>query len=79
VALKPDSDPGFKLDILSRNCQLAPGDRAMLTHKRQVDVISPQIRAQYRANSDATQAAAAKRQREAEESLRIIEASTPEI
>ena len=70
---------GDELEILSRNCQLAPGDRAMLTRKRQVDVIFPEIRAQHRANSEATQAAAAKRQLEAEESLRIIEASTPEI
>jgi len=70
---------GDELDILSRNCQLAPGDRAMLTRKRQAEVIFPEIRAQYCANSDATQAAAAKRQPEAEESLRIIEALTPEI
>jgi len=44
-----------------------------------VDVISPEIRAQYRANSEAMRAAAARRQKEAEESRRIIEASTPEM
>ena len=68
-----------ELDILSRNCQLAPGDQAFMTRKRQADVISPEIRAQLRANSETTQAAAAKHQREAEESLRIIKASTPEM
>lgn len=30
---------GDELEILSRDCQLAPGDRAMLARKRQVDVI----------------------------------------
>lgn len=70
---------GDELEILSRNCQLAPGDRALLQRNRQVDVLAPEVRAQHRANSEATQAEAARRQREAEESLRIIEASTAEI
>lgn len=42
---------GDELEILSRNCQLEPGDRAFLQSNRQVDVLSPAIRAQQKANS----------------------------
>ncbi|MBP7981744.1 MAG: hypothetical protein KAY90_01995 [Arenimonas sp.] len=42
---------GDELEILSRNCQLAPGDRAMLQKNRQIDVISPEIRKQHKANN----------------------------
>ena len=45
---------GSELQILSRNCQLAPGDRALLQTKRQLDVVSPEIRAQHRANNPET-------------------------
>lgn len=41
-----------ELDTLSRNCQLAPGDRALLQRERQLDVLDPAIRAQYRANAE---------------------------
>ena len=41
-----------QLDTLSRNCQLAPGDRALLQRERQLDVLDPAIRAQYRANTE---------------------------
>lgn len=41
---------GDELEILSRNCQLEPGDRAYLQRTRQVDVLSPAIRAQHKAN-----------------------------
>lgn len=41
---------GDDLEILSRNCQLEPGDRAYLQRNRQVDVLSPAIRAQHAAN-----------------------------
>jgi hypothetical protein len=41
---------GDDLEILSRNCQLEPGDRAYLQRNRQVDVLSPAVRAQHRAN-----------------------------
>lgn len=70
---------GDELEILSRNCQLAPGDRAFMHRPRQVDVIAPEVRVQHRANSEATRVEAERRQRDAEESRRIIEASTPEI
>lgn len=36
---------GDDLEILSRNCQLAPGDRAFLQAERQIDVIPAGIRA----------------------------------
>jgi hypothetical protein len=41
---------GDDLEILSRNCQLEGGDRAFLQNNRQVDVLSPAIRAQHKAN-----------------------------
>jgi hypothetical protein len=43
---------GDELEILSRNCQLEPGDRAYLQRNRQVDVLSPAIRAQHKANQE---------------------------
>lgn len=65
---------GDELEILSRNCQLAPGDRALLQHRRQIDVIDPAIRAQHKA---AQGAQSRDRQREQEESMRILEQTTP--
>lgn len=43
---------GDALEVLSRNCQLATGDWAFMQRNRQVDVVAPAIRAQYRANQD---------------------------
>ena len=43
---------GDELEILSRNCQLAPGDRAFARRERMVDVIDPAIRAQHEANQE---------------------------
>ena len=42
---------GDELETLSRNCQLAPGDRAMLQKNRQIDVIPHEIREQHKANN----------------------------
>jgi len=42
---------GDQLEILSRNCQLEPGDRAFLQRNRQVDALSPAYRAQHKANN----------------------------
>lgn len=39
------------MDSLSRNCQLAPGDRAMLQRDRRLDVLDPAVRAQHRAET----------------------------
>ena len=69
---------GDELEILSRNCQLTPGDRAFLQRARVVDAIDPAIRAQHRANTEWAQAQQG-RKKEAEESARILKASTPEM
>lgn len=68
---------GDELEILSRNCQLPPGERAMLQPNRQVDALPPQMRAQHRANADA--ARRAERADERAESDRIIQSNTPEM
>jgi hypothetical protein len=65
---------GSELQILSRNCQLAPGDRAMLQTKRQLDVVSPEIRAQHQANNpDTREVDLAEWKRKNAESMRILE------
>lgn len=65
---------GSELQILSRNCQLAPGDRALLQTKRQLDAVSPEIRAQHRANNpDAREVDLAEWKRKNAESMRILE------
>lgn len=68
---------GDELEILSRNCQLPPGERAMLQANRQVDALPPQMRAQHRANADA--ARRAERAEDRAESDRIIQSNTPEM
>jgi hypothetical protein len=35
-------------DTLSRNCQLAEGERELLQQKRQVDVLDPEVRQVFR-------------------------------
>ena len=37
------------MDTLSRNCQLAPGDHAMLQRERRMDVLDPALRAEHEA------------------------------
>jgi len=39
-------------DSLGRNCQLAPGDRALLQRDRQVDSLDPALRANFRADTE---------------------------
>lgn len=68
---------GDELEILSRNCQLQPGDRALLQRNRQVDVVDPRIRAQHRANQ--VRAARAPDPAEQAVNARILEANTPEM
>lgn len=46
---------GDELEILSRNCQLAPGDRAAMQAQRRIDVLDPALRAQYRASKEPLQ------------------------
>jgi hypothetical protein len=69
---------GDELEILSRNCQLAPGDRAMLSRERQVDVIDTEVRAQHRANQALSQQSEEDLDRQ-RESLKALEASTPSV
>ncbi|WP_148649747.1 hypothetical protein [Lysobacter antibioticus] len=69
---------GDELEILSRNCQLKPGERAVAQAHRQIDVLPPDVRAQHRANADAA-LSGPDRSGERAESERIIEASTPEL
>jgi hypothetical protein len=71
---------GDDLEILSRNCQLAPGDRAMLQAKRQIDVIPSEIRAQHRANNpDMSPKELADWKKRNAEAMRAIENDTPEM
>ena len=46
---------GDELEILSRNCQLAPGDRAAMQAQRRIDVLDPALRAEYRASQERLQ------------------------
>ncbi|WP_339829261.1 hypothetical protein [uncultured Arenimonas sp.] len=69
---------GDELEILSRNCQLAPGERAFLSRERKIDVIDPEIRAMHRANQALSEQSAEELDRQ-EESLRILEESTPSV
>lgn len=42
---------GDELEILSRNCQLAPGDRAFMQKERKIDALDPEIRKQHKENN----------------------------
>jgi hypothetical protein len=69
---------GDELEIVSRDCQLEPGDRALLHVHRQVDVIPPEVRAQVQAQRGQA-GTSAERRRQDEETRRILEANTPEM
>ena len=69
---------GDELEILSRNCQLEPGDRAMLSRNRQLNTLDPEMRRQHRANQSLADQDAEAQARQAK-SLRILEASTPSV
>lgn len=65
---------GEELTVLSRNCQLAPGDRALMQRKRQFDGVDPALRAQHRANNpDMSPKQLAEWKRRNAESMRILE------
>ena len=67
-----------ELATLSRNCQLAPGERALLSRERKIDVVDAQTRAQHKANQRLSQQSPEELERQAE-SLRILEQSTPSV
>lgn len=46
---------GDEMETLTRNCKLAEGQRALGQHKRQVDTVSPQVRAQFKAMQERNQ------------------------
>lgn len=69
---------GDQLEILSRNCQLRPGERAMFQTHRQVDVIDPAIRARHKAVTAAAQSEADHKTQQAEV-MRILDANTPDM
>ncbi len=69
---------GDEAETLSRNCQLQTGDRAFLQAKRQVDVLSPELRAKVQAQQrDASEDA--ERDRRAEEAAKILKLNTREL
>lgn len=70
---------GDELEILSRNCQLAPGDRAFAQRNRQVDVIPQDIRARHKRNNAQPIHDPARLKREQDEAMRILEETTPEM
>lgn len=79
VATRPED-----LDVLSRNCDLPSGERAFAQRNRQVGVVAPEIRAAHRAATaaslpDASQFDPAEARRRADEAMRVLEASTPEL
>ena len=65
---------GDELEILSRNCQLAPGDHALFQAKRQVDVVAPELRAQHRATQERMQEAQASKARDDRANAAALEA-----
>lgn len=64
---------GDELEVLSRNCQLAPGDHAFMHRPRQLDVLDPDIRRQHQANQSSTP-----RSRD-DAALKAVLESTPEM
>ncbi|HBD20694.1 MAG TPA: hypothetical protein DC063_11850 [Arenimonas sp.] len=69
---------GDELEILSRNCQLAPGDRAFMSRHRQVDVVSPEVRDQHR-RSQAQTLQDDDWERKNAEAMEILEKTTPSV
>lgn len=69
---------GDELETISRNCQLKSGEFAQFQPKRQLDVIDPVIRARHKA-VNAGMPDAKESQRRADEAMRLLEASTPEM
>lgn len=46
---------GDEMQTLMRNCQLAEGQRAFLQRKREIDTVSPELRAQFKAMQERNQ------------------------
>lgn len=69
---------GEEQATLSRNCQLQPGDRALLQRARQIDVVPAEVWEQQR-RAQAAADARGERSRQAQENLEILMESTPEL
>lgn len=69
---------GDELAVLSRNCQLEPGQSALLSRRRQIDVVDPAVRKQHQSNQVLSEQDAEDLARQ-EESLKVLEASTPSV
>lgn len=67
------------LRLLSRNCQLPPGERALLQRDRPVDVVPDAVQAQHRADNPRAALDRREWERRNRESMRIIEGTTPEM
>ncbi|WP_129135697.1 hypothetical protein [Luteimonas sp. YGD11-2] len=68
---------GDALEILSRNCQLEPGERAMFQRNRQVDVIAPELRALHKRNNASAEPDLHALRRRQAEAMKVIEDTTP--
>lgn len=68
---------GDELEILSRDCQLTGNERALFQSRRKLDVIPPEIRRQHRGQQ--TSQSPVQSRREADEAMRVLQASTPEL
>lgn len=69
---------GDELETINRNCQLAEGDHALFQQKRQLDVIPPEIRAEHAARK-AEAPGIRESQQAADDAMKVLEASTPEM
>lgn len=72
------------LDILSRNCDLPPGERAFAQRSRQVGVVAPEVRVALQMFAASTMSASAQSdsaeaQHRADEAMKVLEANTPEL
>ncbi|QDH70473.1 hypothetical protein [Marilutibacter alkalisoli] len=63
---------GDELEILSRNCQLGEGDRALFQQNRQLDVVPPGIRAQHQAEKARLEARAARNEMSTEDEAALM-------
>lgn len=67
-----------EMQTLSRNCQLASGERAFMQRRREMDVIPEDVRKQHQAAQEAMDARGDREARR-EEARRILERTTPQM
>lgn len=69
---------GDGLMVLSRNCQLQPGQQAFAQRARQLDVVAADVR-QHQRTLQASTVVDDERRRHREENMRLLQESTPEM